>query len=190
MDLPELQSFNLVGGTALALKYGHRTSVDVDLFTTQDFEQQPVIDALIQTFGKDFVYNGEFSKWGIFCFIGNLKLDLVYYPHKIVHDIEIIDGIRLYHDKDLAAMKIQAILGRGAKKDFWDVFELLQHYSVNEMIDFYIEKYPNQMLLITIPQALTYFADAENSIEPKSLNGQTWKMIKNGINKKISNFLT
>ena len=46
MQTPELQSFNLVGGTALALKYGNRSSIDLDLFSTKEFEHQPIIEVL------------------------------------------------------------------------------------------------------------------------------------------------
>jgi len=94
MELPELQSFNLVGGTALALKYGHRTSIDLDLFSVENFEHQVVIEALRRTFGNSFIYDGDFSKWGIFCFIDDIKLDLVYYPHPMLYPFELWDTIR------------------------------------------------------------------------------------------------
>ncbi len=86
-------------------------------------------------------------------------------------------------------MKINAILGRGKKKDFWDVAELLQHYSLKEMIGFYTIKFPKQQLLISIPYALTWFDDAEESEDPVSLKGQTWKGVKKIIQKNVSDFL-
>lgn len=158
----------MVGGTALALKYGHRTSVDLDLFTVQNFEHQPIIDALQNVFGESFSDKKKLSKWGIFCFVDDVKVDLVYYPHPIIYPVELRENIRMYDDRDLIAMKIQAILGRGKKKDFWDLYELLQHYNLFDMINFHKKKYPNQMMLISIPQVLVYFADAENSDEPVS----------------------
>lgn len=75
--------------------------------------------------------------------------------------------------EDIIAMKVQAILGRGKKKDFWDIAELLQHFSVADFIQFHKEKYESQNLLITVPQAPTYFADAEESEEPLSLKKQS-----------------
>jgi len=189
MQTPELQSFNLVGGTALALKYGHRSSIDLDLFSTKEFEHQPIIEVLQKTFGKLFAFEGAFSKWGIFCFIDDVKIDLLHYPHPMLHPAELLGTIRMYHDSDLIAMKIQAILGRGRKKDFWDIAELLEHYDLSQMIDFHRAKYPSQMLLISIPQALVYFKDAENSDEPISFKGQTWDMIKESIQEKVRNFL-
>jgi len=86
-------------------------------------------------------------------------------------------------------MKIQAILGRGKKKDFWDIAELLEHYSMEEMIACHKAKYPNQMLGISIPQALTYFVDADESEEPKTIKPITWDNVKSIIKEKVREFL-
>ena len=87
------------------------------------------------------------------------------------------------------AMKIQAILGRGKKKDFYDIAELLNHYSVADFIKFHKEKFDTQNLLISVPQATLYFADAEESDDPKSLKKQTWPSVKKQISKKVRKYL-
>lgn len=87
------------------------------------------------------------------------------------------------------AMKIAAIMKRGVKKDFWDIAELLHHYSVENFISFYTKKYPSQQLLISVPFALTYFIDAEESEDPVSLKGQTWKSVKKFIQQHVNDFL-
>ena len=189
MEIDELSQFSLVGGTALSLKYGHRLSIDLDLFSAENFKREPIIESLQNKFGDGFVYRGDFAKWGIFCQIEKIKVDIVYYPHALIQPIETNSGIRLYHDKDLIAMKIQAILGRGVKKDFWDIAELLDHYSLEEMMVFHKEKFPNQMLGISIPYALTYFADADNSDDPETIKPITWKQVKAKISKCVSTFL-
>ena len=86
-------------------------------------------------------------------------------------------------------MKVQAILGRGRKKDFLDIAELLHHYSIDEFINFHKEKYSSQNLLITVPQALTYFSDAEESEDPISLKKQTWDSVKRFISAKVNDYL-
>ena len=189
MEIEELNQFSLVGGTALSLKYGHRLSIDLDLFSTENFEREPIIELLQNKFGDGFVYRGDFAKWGIFCQIEKIKVDIVYYPHAIIQPIEINSGIRLYHDKDLIAMKIQAILGRGVKKDFWDIAELLDHYTLEEMMVCHKAKFPSQMLGISIPYALTYFADADTSDDPETIKPITWKQVKSKISKCVSTFL-
>jgi hypothetical protein len=189
MNETELQGFSLVGGTALALRYGHRSSIDIDLFNHVQFEQRPVIEALESRYGSRFVYKQQNTKFGIFCFIDGVKVDLVFYPHHMLIASKLEEGIRIYSDADIAAMKIQAILGRGKKKDFWDLFELLQHYTLQQMIDWHQEKYPSQMLAISIPHAITYFVDADDSETPVSFKNQTWTGVKKGIQKAVRDYL-
>jgi len=144
MVLPSLKPFSLVGGTSLSLRYGHRSSDDLDLF---------------------------------------------YFPHQPIAEIEDVDYIRMYSSADISAMKIQAILGRAKKKDFWDLYELLQHYTLQQLIDWHKQKYPSQMLAISIPNAITYFTEAEESETPVSFKNQTWKKIKKEISKTVSDYL-
>ncbi len=189
MHLPQMKPFHLVGGTALSLLYGHRKSIDLDLFTTKEFDHHLTIEVLKKEFGTAFEYEGGFSKFGIFCFIESVKVDIVYYPHQIINPCLDINEIRIYHPKDIAAMKIQAILGRGKKKDFWDVAEMLNHLTVQDFLSAHQEKFPTQQLLISIPQALTYFTDADESEDPISLKGQTWTSVKKIIQQKVSEYL-
>jgi predicted nucleotidyltransferase component of viral defense system len=95
----------------------------------------------------------------------------------------------MFSTEDIIAMKVQAVLGRGRKKDFWDIAELLNHFSVNDFIQFHEEKYAAQNLMITVPQAITYFVDAEESEDPVSLKKQTWKSVQAGINRKVRAYL-
>jgi len=189
MTLPSLQPFSLVGGTALALRYGHRTSVDLDLFFHEKFNHTQILVELETIFQNRFVYKQQNTQFGIFCFINDIKVDVVQFPHLPIAPIEEADNIRLYSSADISAMKIQAILGRAQKKDFWDLYELLQHYSLQQLMDWHKQKYPSQMLAISIPHAITYFADADESETPVSYKGQTWEKVKSGIKKKVSDYL-
>lgn len=189
MNIPSLQKFSLVRGTALSLRFGHRTSVDIDLFYHEKFEIGSVEKSLRKEFGNAFEYEGLNKQFGIFCFTEKVKVDIVRFPHLPISEMETEDGIRMYSNADIAAMKIQAILGRAQKKDFWDLHELLHLYSLQQIINWHKQKYPNQMLAISIPNAITYFADAEESDEPKSLKEQTWEGVKKSIQKKVSDFL-
>jgi predicted nucleotidyltransferase component of viral defense system len=100
-----------------------------------------------------------------------------------------IEGIRMFSTEDIIAMKVQAILGRGKKKDFWDIAELLNHFPIADFVQFHKEKYATQNLVITVPQAITYFADAEESEDPISLKTQTWKSVQEIINGKVREYL-
>lgn len=180
MEVPSLEPFALVGGTALALRYGHRSSIDLDLFYHESFDKIAIVKNLEEIFNQRFVYKQEHTQFGIFCFIDEIKVDIVHYPYLPIAPIENEKGIRFYSSADIAAMKIQAILGRGKKKDFWDLYELLKHFSLQQIMDWHKQKYPNQMLAISIPHAITYFVDAEESETPVSFKKQTWESVKKG----------
>ena len=154
MKMPELQDFALVGGTALSLIYGHRMSVDLDFFSNKPFENSTIIEALKHKFQNRFIMEEKAARFGIFCFVDDVKVDIVRHPHPMIRPELVIDGIRMFSTEDIIAMKVQAILGRGKKKDFWDVAELLKHYSIIDFINLHKEKYATQNLYITVPQEI------------------------------------
>lgn len=188
-QIKELQGFHLAGGTALALRYGHRISIDLDLFGKEDLDKQAIVEVLTRQFSTDFVYEERPASWALFCFIRDIKVDIVRYDHPMVAPLDIVEGVRLFSTEDIIAMKLNAVLGRGTRKDFFDIYELLQHYSMSDMIRFHQLKFPQQRLMISIPQAPTYFEDAEESPDPVVLNGQTWPAVKDLIRQKVDEFL-
>ena len=189
MQIPALNDFYLVGGTELSLIYGHRKSIDLDLFSTNVFFNETIIPPLEKHF-PGFSYRNTHNPIGLFGRIDGIKLDLVaHHYHPIIEKPIVIDGIRMFSLPDIMAMKIAAIMKRGVKKDFWDIAELLQHYTVDDFINFYTSKYASQQLLVSVPFAMTYFHDAEESEDPISLKGQTWKKVKKIIQQKVGEFL-
>ncbi len=190
MEMPELADFSLVGGTALSLLYGHRISVDLDLFCNKKFDNSTIIDALERKFKESFMNRSTNPAFGIFCFIHDVKIDIINHPHPLIRPVLKLEGIRMFSTEDIIAMKVQAVLGRGKKKDFWDIAELLKHFSIDDFIIFHREKYKTQNLLITVPHAITYFADADESDEPISLKKQSWESVKKFIQVKVSAYFT
>jgi hypothetical protein len=189
MLVPELQDFYLVGGTALSLYYGHRLSKDLNMFSSTAFEVEEIISP-IEKYFPGFTYSSTHNPIGLFGFIDNIKVDFIKYHYHPMLDTPVVeDGIRLISVADICAMKLSAILKRGVKKDFWDISELLLYYSIDDLINFYNTKFPNNQLLISIPQALTYFADADDSEDPVSLKGQTWEKVKKHIGQKVKEYL-
>jgi predicted nucleotidyltransferase component of viral defense system len=189
MTLKQLESFVLVGGTALSLKYGHRKSIDIDLFSQKPFENQDLKNILTGAF-DNFISTSNNAAPGVFAYFGGVKADFVKYHHfNPIRPVEIAEGIRFISTEDIAAMKVFAILQRAKKKDFWDISLLLDMYGVEKIADFYFEKFPQNQTLITIPQALLFFDEAEKDEDPVSLKGQTWQSVKENIQKHINNFL-
>jgi hypothetical protein len=83
-------------------------------------------------------------------------------------------------DKDIAAMKLNAIANRGRKKDFWDYALLLKHFDRESLLGFFQKKYPNSSRW-NLEKSLCYFEDAEREPDPMDLSGQTWEQVKTAI---------
>lgn len=189
MEIDQLQDFLLVGGTALSLLFGHRQSIDIDLFSAGEFNYEELLQTLKDCYGEQFAMEDKPKNFGVFCTIHQIKVDFVSYPHPLIRPPREIEGIRFISTEDVIAMKVQAVLGRARKKDFWDIATILEHYTVADFARFHKEKYSTQNLLVTIPQAITYFAEAEDDADPKSLKGQNWESVKGIIREKVRGFL-
>lgn len=186
MAVPELSAFNLAGGTALALQIGHRISIDLDLFGVRPFEKEEILD-LVSGLGHCVVIH---QTRNILVFnINGVKVDFVNYKYPLLDEVRTIDGIRLIGLPDIAAMKLGAITGRGARRDFTDLFFLLKQYSLPEMLAFYNQKYPEGSELLVL-RSLTYFDDAEEDKAPDMLQQTDWKEVKATIRKEVKAILT
>ena len=174
---PLLGSARLVGGTALALQIGHRKSIDLDFFGELNFEIQELIDE-IKEFAELTILS-ESKNIHVYSVAG-IKVDFVNCKYPWLDDAVVEDGITLASIRDIAAMKISAIIGRGTKKDFIDIAFLLQKFSLKEILDFYSMKY-NDGSVFTALKSLTYFDDAEDDIMPDMLIRKSWKQVKKEI---------
>lgn len=184
--MPEFAAYNLVGGTALALQIGHRISIDLDLFVSDDTFDKVIIESSLlelgeirQTFSNAIMYQA---------YLDDLKLDFVKYRYQPIRPIQVIDGIRMLHLEDIAAMKLSAVTNRGAKKDFFDIYFLLQHYDLATMLSFFREKYPQQELFFML-KSLTYFEDAESDIDPDMVIKTEWEAVKIKIETEVKAYL-
>ena len=137
--LPELAETRLVGGTALALQLGHRVSVDLDIFGKWDYALD--LRRILSTVGKAEKENATPDGKMAFFYIDGVKVDCVSYENYewLEPPLE-AEGVRLAGIRDIAAMKINAITNRGARKDFVDLARLLDEHSLEEMLEWYQQK--------------------------------------------------
>lgn len=178
MHDPLLNDFYLVGGTALALHLNHRKSVDIDLFCDQGFDSQSLCSHLEYAHQASNTLHELNTVRSV---IRGIKVEFLCHPYKLLEIPVNIDGIRVAGLNDLAAFKLNAVSGRGSKKDFWDVEVLLQHFTLRQMLDIFTQKYPKAELWHLI-RSLTYFHDADNEqIEILDLQGRSWEGIKERI---------
>jgi len=179
MNDENLKNFHLVGGTALALMLGHRMSVDIDLFTTTEFDGDQTSEYLKDNYNAVFK---SFHNNYIAGYIEGIQFDMLI--HKYPHVLPLVnaEGIRMSSLEDIAAMKINAIAGNGSRiKDFVDIHYLLKEMSYEQMLDAYSAKYPN----IDVKQArmsLLYFDDIDFTTKVVLMKDVfKWNEVKNSI---------
>lgn len=178
MELPELADFHLVGGTALSLQLGHRNSIDLELFTAEvPFEKDSLLK-ILQKIGP--IGEIKTSPTIIGLLLNNVKCDFVCFPYPLIDPILMEDGIRMTTPREIAAMKINAISRRGAKKDFIDLYFLLRLFSLEEMLGFYEEKFRVEPGFHA-RRSLVFFEDTESQALPKIFEKVTWENVKRTI---------
>ena len=179
-DLQKLKIFKdflLVGGTSLALQIGHRTSIDLNLFTSTGIDISSIPDE-IEHLGKIRIINQASRILNLF--INNIKVDFVSYQYDFLNPVVSKDGLRLASIPDIAAMKLAAITGRGSRKDFIELYFILQLYPLAEIFKFYRSKFPDGSEFL-VYKSLTYFGDAEIEPIPKMIKPVDWNEVKRKI---------
>lgn len=185
-NVPELNQFALVGGTALALHWGHRISVDLDFFSPSVFDPDKIISALNNA-GK--LHIADKNHYSVFATFNDVKLDLIKTPYTWFSEPPLIDGFRIAELDDIAALKMNALYGRGVKKDFYDFYFLLKKYSLTELTHLFTKKFPNTNPMGLL-LSLNYFEDAEQSETPITTDQSlTWEEVKKFITQQVKEFM-
>ena len=110
----------------------------------------------------------------------SVDLDFVNYRYPWIDSPVIENGVCLAGIRDIAAMKVSAIIGRGTKKDFIDLYYLLEKFSLREILDLYMRKYPDGNMFIAM-KSLSYFEDAESDPMPFMFEKIDWEQVKNRV---------
>ena len=172
-----LKQFYLAGGTALSLHLRHRLSFDLDFFTTSDFDAKQ-LNADLESTRKY-----KLDRYETDTLLGNIlgtKISFFTYRYPLITPSINVSGITLAGVGDIAAMKIDAIGGRGTKRDFVDLYFICQQYSLDKCFDFYQRKYPHgSNNLFHLIRSLSFFEDADNPPqELKMLKNVSWEEVK------------
>jgi hypothetical protein len=188
-------NFRLVGGTALSLRIGHRESIDIDLFSDApygsiDFK---AIDTYLES---NFAYVDHLNNiepgLGKAYFIGNTKDDIlkldIFYTDDFVQSAYIEDGIRMATIEEIIAMKLDVVQRGGRKKDFWDLHELFNSYSVDQMLQLHEQRYPHGHDHELILKNFVDFSQADDDFDPICYMGKHWEFIKEDIIEIIQEF--
>lgn len=124
--------FGLVGGTAVALQLGHRRSIDFDLFSQNNFDNESITRLIKKKHQIKHTYIDSSTELTVM--IKDIKLTFYAYPYKIIYSKKIEKVIKMPDLLTLAGMKAFA-LGRRAKwKDYVDLYFILQKYPFKDIV--------------------------------------------------------
>ncbi len=179
------QNYRLVGGTALALIHGHRKSIDLDFFGNEKIDTEDLL-TFLQSIG--IVREFKTSKKIDSLFLNEVKIDIVFYPYEWIDNPLVEDNLRLASSKEIAAMKMAAIINRGSKKDFIDLNELLKIFTLNQILDFYLQKFSDSSLFFAL-KSIIFFDDADEQEMPFMFHNTSWQTMKNNIKKALADYI-
>jgi predicted nucleotidyltransferase component of viral defense system len=183
-----LKKFYLAGGTALAIELGHRESIDLDWFMEGDYSTS-VLKNKLANLGKfeldseePGTVNGKLDK---------VKVSFFRYNYGLAFPLIDFFGVKLADECDIAAMKIDAISSRGSKKDFIDLYFLLEKYPLKKLLGFFEKKYKNiKYNRLHILKSLVYFEDADAEPMPVMFKKADWGMVKKTIEAEVKKILS
>ena len=173
MAEPALAGFDLGGGTALALWFGHRVSVDLDLFSPNSFDPHEVFTRLADRKARVINTANDTLQMRV----DGVKVEIFRYRYPLLQEVKVIEGVRLLSVPDLSSMKLSAVANRGSRKDFVDLALLAHEHGLPEMLRWYTQKFVGYETL-SVLRSLVYFDDAEPEKAPKMLRPMPWAAVK------------
>jgi predicted nucleotidyltransferase component of viral defense system len=182
---PFLANNFLVGGTSLALQMGHRFSIDLDLFTHDAFEADPLLEALRSKFK---VQPLTVTDTIFIAVVEGIKVDCVHFKYPFSFPVIQEDGVRMADARDIAPMKLDAVTKRGSKKDFYDMYYLFEQFTPIQVLEWYTNMFQHSTSFHVI-RSLTYFEDAEETEDPIVFDKKvTWPLVKERMIKVVRDY--
>jgi len=170
--------FYLAGGTALSLQIGHRLSVDLDFFSpTEDI---PTIRTGLEKALAPLNATLADSSWGNLVYLAKyVRVGFYGYGYPLVAPLIETKEARLASIEDIALMKLDALLSRSVRKDFYDLYFICQSIPLRQIFDLAPQKYPSvRDFEAQATKRLVYFENAEVETNPSMLHQVDWQTVK------------
>ena len=153
-----INDYYMIGGTALSLQLGLRESYDFDFCVKNEINNEMLLNELSSIGNIEVMQN---QKGTCDILLNDIQVSFFYYPNKVLKDfvkVEEMPNLKIASILDIAVMKIVAIGGRGAKKDFFDLYNIIQKcdISTDELIDGLKQKCGDNINYVNIIMGLSY----------------------------------
>jgi len=172
-------AFYLAGGTGLALHLGHRVSLDLDLFSAEALLDAAERDRIIAALGGGARLRILESKDGT-CHlrVGGTMVSLFRYRYPLLEPAAEWRGFSVASLRDIAAMKVSAIVGRGSRKDFVDLYAVSGKLGLQAVLEACKQKFVDHHdFVMQALRALVHFEDAEKEPMPRLLQEVAWDRV-------------
>lgn len=172
-----LSGFYLAGGTALAIHLHHRYSDDFNFFSVREFDVKQLQQELLKLHSSELVLA---EKGTLYMRIDGISVSCIHYPYALIYPLKKYNnGIFLASVEDIAAMKLSALIARGTKRDFIDLFILCRNKALSEIFNLYIRRFRSSASdTYLLLRSITYFADAEDDPMPVMIAPVDWETVK------------
>jgi hypothetical protein len=175
-DAKVLDHFYLAGGTALALQFGHRLSLDLDFFSLEHFIEEALLQQVQVLTGFALATKAPYT---LHATIQKTKVSFLGYAYPMLFPTNPFLDVAVADPRDIACMKVSAIASRGTKRDFVDLYVSAERYGLKEILRLFDQKYAQtHYSMIHILKSLTFFADAEKDPMPHMLVTLDWDKVK------------
>ena len=174
-----MMRFYLAGGTALALQLGHRSSVDLDFFSETDEVSPSTHSEILKHLSSPDVKVLE-SAWGNFVLeINEVRTGFFSYSYPLLEMTLELEKIRLASITDIGLMKLDALISRASRKDFYDLYCITQRQPFDKLLAMGVQKYPYARdFEVEAIRSLTFFENAERDTQPQLFTPIAWETIK------------
>lgn len=171
--------FYLAGGTGLALRLGHRRSVDLDFFSQADEVHFQTRQEVIRAFTSLAAHVVENSDGNLLFLVEDVHVGFFAYGYSLLQPTEEVEGVQVASLVDIGLMKLDALIGRGSRKHFYDVYAVAQHIPLADLLEKGKEKYPyvRDFALMAV-ESMLLFENADRDRQPELLVNVPWEEVR------------
>jgi len=171
--------FYLAGGTALALQMGHRRSVDFDFFSETDEVEQRIRSDIVRSLSTFPVEILENVDGNLLLIVDGIRTGFFSYGYPMVKEPGLLENVSLASLEDIALMKCDALISRGSRKDFYDLFFITQKLPFEQIFELGEKKYPLfRDFPLMILESMTLFDNANRDVQPDLFERVSWEDVK------------
>jgi Nucleotidyl transferase AbiEii toxin, Type IV TA system len=176
---PFSHRFYLAGGTALSLQMGHRRSVDFDFFSALDEvdeKSRNEIIAGISSFPTQII---ESVGGNLLMVVDDIRIGFFSYGYPLVDEPVRCENVHLASIIDIGLMKCDALISRGSRKDFYDLFFISGYIKLDHLLQLGEKKYPHfRDFPLMVLESMTMFENADRDVQPELFDNIPWDQVK------------